>query len=91
MTDTIINEIKFSNSGVYQIRVLGKVCPEIWDYFQGEIVRISECKSGQIYTLLKVYVRDQAELSGLINILYNWHLVLLSVKIEGMAEEMETK
>ena len=84
MADNIIDEITFSNPGIYRIRVLGKVCHEIWEYFEGETELVTVDKKGQIITSLKIHVRDQAELSGLINTLYNWQLVLLSVKMDGI-------
>lgn len=83
MTESITGEISYANPGFYQIQVLGNVCPEIWDYFEGEIIRIIEKDSGQVITSLKIYVRDQAELSGLMHLLHDWQLVLLSVIMEG--------
>lgn len=90
MTDKILHDIAFSNPGVYHIQVLGKVNHEIWEYFEGETEQVIADNKGQVITSLKIHVRDQAELSGIINTLYNWQLVLISVKIDGISEEMET-
>jgi len=86
MTKKILDKIKFSNPGIYHIQVLGNVSDEIWDNFEGETEQVKEDDKGQVTTLLKIYVRDQAELSGLIHMLYDWQLVLLSVKMEGHIE-----
>ena len=82
MAHTLDKEIKFSEPGNYHIQVLGSVPAELWDYFEGETDQVSEDQNGKVTTTLKMHVRDQAELTGLINMLYNWRLVLLSVKMD---------
>ena len=82
MAHTLTKEIKFSQPGNYHIQVLGSVAPELWDYFEGETDQVFEDQNGKVTTTLKMYVRDQAELAGIINMLYNWRLVLLSVKMD---------
>ena len=69
---------------------MGQVCPEIWSYFNGETEQKKEDK-GQVTTSLKAQVRDQAELTGIINMLYDWQHVLLMVKLEGLDEEIWIK
>lgn len=81
MSGELQKEIQFSNPCHYQIRVLGIVHQDLWDYFEGKIDCIEEDKNGRITTSLSVHVRDQTELSGLINLLYDWRHVLLLVKI----------
>ena len=77
------NEAKFTYPGVYHIRVSGKVRIDLMDYFRGlEKREVKEQKSGQHETSLIIQVRDQAELIGLINMLYNWQHVILSVSLE---------
>ena len=80
-------EIKFSNPGNYLIKVLGNVRSELLEHFEGEIVQVSEDENGKLISSLKINVRDQAELSGLINMLYEWRLVLLFVEMEGLVED----
>ena len=82
MSQTLDKEIKFSQPGNYHIQVLGSVPPELWDYFEGETDQVSADENGNVTTTLKMHVRDQAELTGLINLLYNWRLILLSVKMD---------
>ena len=76
--------IQFSNPVIYQIQVLGKVHQGIWDYFEGKIDHIEEDENGQVTTSLSVHVRDQTELSGLINLLYDRRHVLLLVKMSRL-------
>ena len=87
MPDKIVKKINFSSPGIYHIRVLGKVCSEIWEYFDVETEQVTEDKKEQVITSLKIHVRDQAELSGLIATIYSWHLVLLSVQVEESYED----
>lgn len=86
MSDKIANEITFSKPGVYHIQVLGEICGDLRENFEIETEQVIVDKNGKIVTTLKIQVRDQAELSGLINTLYNRKLILLSIKIEGMSE-----
>lgn len=88
MKDKSPGEIKFSGPGTYHIQVMGKVSNEIWNNFNGEAELIKET-NGQVITSLKIHVRDQAELAGLIKMLYDWQHVLLMIKIEGRDEEMK--
>ena len=88
MKDKSLSDIKFSGPGTYHIRVMGEVDHEIWDYFSGEMEQKKDQK-GQLTTSLKIHVQDQAELSGLIKLLYEWQLVLLLVKREMQDEEIE--
>lgn len=90
MSDTQHKQINFSDPGIYHIRVQGNVRQELWDYFEGETGQIKKDESGQVITTLKIQVHDQAELSGLINLLYDWRLVLLSVKMDGLLDEAES-
>ena len=80
MAHTLDKELKYSQPGIYHIQIIGSVPPELWDYFEGETDLVSTDKNGNITTSLKMHVRDQAELAGLINMLYEWRLILLSVK-----------
>ena len=84
------SEIKFSGPGIYHIHVMGEVCQEIWEYFNGKTEQIME-DNGEVITYLKVQVRDQSELAGIIKLFYDWQHVLLLVKRERQDEEMEVK
>jgi hypothetical protein len=71
----------FSRPGNYRIRVLGSL-DESWSERLGGL-RITACsqkdQEGSV-TELFGKVRDQAELAGLLDSLYELHLTLLSVK-----------
>ena len=71
----------FDRPGNYRIRVLGFLAENWSERLCG--FRIKRCKlkhpEGPV-TELVGKVRDQAELSGLLNSLYELHLTLLSVK-----------
>ena len=82
-------DLSFSNPGDYRIQVLGKVDEGIWECFEGETEEIGEDTGGRVTTTLSVHVRDQAELSGLINTLNDWRLVLLSIKVNDMTDHTE--
>ncbi|MBT3255977.1 MAG: hypothetical protein HN366_05905 [Deltaproteobacteria bacterium] len=71
----------FDRPGNYSIRVLGSL-DESWSERLGGL-RITVCsqtnREGPV-TELAGLVRDQAELSGLLNTLYELHLTLLAVE-----------
>ena len=87
MSRKLLREIKFNNPGIYHIKVLGIIRHELLEHFSGEIGHNEENLNGRKITSLKIHVLDQAELSGLINMLYDWRLVLLSVNMEGLLED----
>ncbi len=89
MNDKMMNEINISSPGIYQIQVLGEVCREIWEHFEGETEQIKKDKNGQLISFIKVHVHDQAELSGIIKLLYDWNHVLIKVRREGENQELE--
>ena len=72
----------FSRPGNYRIRVLGSL-DESWSERLGGL-RITNCspkdQEGPV-TELCGKVRDQAELAGLLNSLYELHLTLASVEM----------
>ncbi len=84
-------EINFASPGIYNIQVLGTVGEELWDYYDGKAVEVIDDVSGKLRTSLLVRVQDQAQLSGLIKLLYEWRLVLLSINIEETAQSESQK
>ena len=74
----------YDSPGIFRIRVLG-LLDEYWSERLGGL-RIKACilddKEGPT-TELVGKVRDQAELAGLLNYLYELHLTLLSVEYIG--------
>jgi hypothetical protein len=80
--------LKLWASATYHIEVEG-VVSEYWSTHFGDM-RISTRtrKDNSIVTILVGRVKDQAELSGLLNSLYDYHLPLLSVDL--LPENNET-
>jgi len=74
----------FNRPGNYRIRVLGSL-DESWSERLGGL-RITNCspkdQEGPV-TELCGKLRDQAELAGLLNCLYELHLTLLSVEMQN--------
>jgi len=70
----------FDKPGTYRIRLIGHL-DESWSDRQGEM-RIEESSQGDQgpNTTLVGRMRDQAELIGVVNTLYELHLTLLSVE-----------
>ena len=73
----------FDRPGKYRIRVQGFL-NETWTERLGgmSITTSSQGSQGQVTTLVG-RLRDQAELSGVLNTLYEQHLTLLSVEFLG--------
>ena len=71
----------FNRSGKYRIRVLGSL-DESWSERLGGfcITAVSIKDQEGPVTELVGNMRDQAELSGVLETLYDWHLMLLSVE-----------
>ena len=87
---SLYKEIKFSNPGTYQVEILGNAPAELWENFVGEVVKTTTNKNGQIISTLRFYVRDQIELSGVIDSLFRQRRILLSVnranQLDGEAD-----
>jgi hypothetical protein len=73
------NENAFTGDGCYQIKVLGHLQAS-WTRRMGAMAVRSDMSGNQAeITVLEGPVRDQAELAGILNTLYELHLPLLSV------------
>ncbi|MBW1769535.1 MAG: hypothetical protein JRJ65_21175 [Deltaproteobacteria bacterium] len=71
----------FDRPGTYRIRVLGSL-EESWsERMAGMRITTENLKDQGSITALVGQIRDQAELSGVLNTLYEMHLTLLSVEI----------
>ena len=77
--DNIKSSFSFSKPSIYQIKVLGKV-PSSWsERLSGMDLSYRNKKSG-VETTLIGKMSDQAQLSGLLNALYELHMSVLSVE-----------
>ena len=81
--------LKLSTPAAYRIEVEGEV-PESWsDRLGGMRITTRQRKDQTTVTTLIGWVRDQAELSVVLNTLYELHLPILSVKI--LAEDNDAQ
>ena len=70
----------FNRPGNYRIRVIGYLDESWSDRFAGLQITKSSPKDQGPVTSLVGQLRDQAELSGVLNTLYDMHLTLRSVE-----------
>jgi hypothetical protein len=70
----------FDRSGNYRIRVQGFLDESWSERLGGMSISTSSLKDQGSITALVGLVRDQAELAGVLNTLYELHLTLLSVE-----------
>ena len=70
----------FNRPGEYRIRVLGFLDERWSERLGGLRITTSSLKDQEPVTVLVGQIRDQAELSGVLNTLYEHHLTLLSVE-----------
>ena len=79
---TTEHQVKFDSPVYYHITLKGKLYTDLFELINAEEYQ-------QIYdpekriTSLKVYVKDQAQLSGILNAIYNMHCSLLSVECDN--------
>ena len=74
---------EFSAPAVYQIEVQGELRPNWSDRFGDMQVSTRSTNQCGAVTVLEGHVSDQAELSGILNSLYELHLPLLAVRVLG--------
>jgi hypothetical protein len=72
--------VKFWNSGIYKIQVQGMLDPKYSDRLAGMQISSIKNKDAPEITTLIGYLRDQSQLSGVLNYLYELHLPILLVK-----------
>ena len=78
-----MSQSHFSKPGYYRIEVQGHL-PENWtDRFGAMKVIPASSEANTVVTVLLGRVSDQSELSGILNSLYDLHLLLLSVQCMG--------
>ena len=81
MTTRIESEFSFQKSAIYKIKVEG-VLKENWiEKFQGLKISIERSLSGKSISVLTGKINDQSALSGLLNMLYDYNLTILSVNM----------
>ena len=74
------NPIPFDRPANYQISVLGRIDPTMSDLLGGMTISPDTMEAGHTVTTLSGELVDQAALAGVLNMLYELHLTVLSVK-----------
>ena len=77
--DNLKSTFSFSKPAIYKIRVLGKVPSSSSEKLSGMELSYKNKQSGVVTTLIG-NMSDQAQLSGLLNSLYELHMSVLSVE-----------
>lgn len=74
--------LKFIEPAKYLITVQGKLPESITEFFQGiENFLVTETGQSTI-TSIKIRIKDQAQLSGIMNTFYDWRFPILKVECE---------
>jgi hypothetical protein len=74
-------QVEFGGPATYRIVVQGIVQPEWHDLLAGMKVTTLETGSEAVRSTLVGHLRDQTELSGVLDALYGLHLPILRVEI----------
>lgn len=78
-----VNEIKFSGPAEYIISIQGNLSESLASNIGGlRNISVDETDKN-ITTSIRVKIKDQAELSAVMNTLYEWRYTILLVKCEG--------
>ncbi|MEP0131753.1 MAG: hypothetical protein ABJJ25_10370 [Eudoraea sp.] len=81
MATKIESEFSFQESAIYKIKVEG-VLQENWiEKFQGLKISVERSLNGKPVSVLRGKINDQSALSGLLNMLYDYNMTILSVKM----------
>jgi hypothetical protein len=81
MTTKIESDFSFQKPAIYKIKVEG-VLQENWiEKFQGLKIRNERSLSGKPISVLTGKINDQSALSGLLNMLYDYNMTILSVNM----------
>jgi len=74
------NPLPFDRPATYQIRVQGRIDTTWSDLLAGMTICLATGEAESPITTLEGELNDQAALAGLLNVLYELHLPLISVK-----------
>jgi hypothetical protein len=83
MSDSPAKYARFDSPAEYQICVAGRINPAWSDRLGGMSIRWTLTNDNSPATSLVGKLRDQAALAGVLNSLYELHLVVLSVENLG--------
>jgi hypothetical protein len=80
-------QFSFESSGAYLIRIQGYLGTDWDEKLSGMRVTTSGGDKKSTISTLVGGIRDQAELAGILNTLYELHLTILSVEFLGVEEQ----
>lgn len=80
MTRPTVDRFLFDTPAIYQICVQGVVAASWSDRLEGMTLNVSESTDRNPITTLTGELLDQAALAGVLNMLYDMHLPVLSVE-----------
>jgi hypothetical protein len=83
MNPTTGKDFKLWMPATYRIKVQGYLDESRSDFLSGMTITTTSQEDQGVVTTLEGRVRDQAELSGVLNTLYELHLPILSVECLG--------
>lgn len=73
------NNLSFGDEALYEIQALGRSGTMPDDLFLNLEMELTQMSENKYKYTLSGILRDQAELAGLLNTLYEMHMVVLSV------------
>ena len=71
---------EFKGPAIYCIKIRGVIDQRYAGYFGDMIIGTEKKEEGQTTCKLKGSIKDQAELMGVLNALYNLHLPIVSIQ-----------
>jgi hypothetical protein len=74
------HQVQFTSPGVYRIEIQGHLEASWSDRLAGMQITVSETEDGTATTTLVGHLRDQTQLSGVLNSLHDLHLPILLVE-----------
>ena len=83
MSQLLTEELSFNQSAVYQISVSGNLDKSWSSRLANMQISLEKNLEDKNIYLLIGKLKDQAELNGILNTLYDLHLTLMSIKIIG--------
>lgn len=76
-------QISFDHPASYQIRIRGRIKRSWSDRFEGMTITVVESEGEPVITVLEGRLLDQAALAGVLNTIYELHLLVLEVRCLG--------
>ncbi|MDX2429561.1 MAG: hypothetical protein QNK35_01425 [Bacteroides sp.] len=81
MNKKTILDLSFSKPAIYEIKVQGSLTESEAKRLGGLELNVHKNEAGKMISTLKGKISDQSALSGILNSLYDMHIMVLSVNI----------